>query len=483
MAVSAKKDKQSVNLGKHFTLGSLVLFTLPTVAMMVFESCYGIVDGFFVSNYAGKTSLAAVNLIFPVVMILASMGMMFGTGGSAIVAKVLGQGNEPRARRYFTLLVIAAAIIGVVVSVLGFVFMPQLAMLLGASGQLLHDANLYGRLMMLSLPFYILQFAFQSFFVAAGKPKIGFLVVFAAGMTNIVLDFVFVGILGWGLVGAAFATNIGEVVGGVVPLFYFAKRRSSLLYFEKPHLRLGIVGRACVNGSSEMVANVAMSLVSVLYNLQLLRYLGEDGVAAYGVIMYTAMIFAAIFMGFAVGSAPLLSFQYGAQNRPEMRSLLAKSLGVIGVASVVMFLAAQSLAAPLSAVFVGYDQGLYDLTVGAYKVFALCFLFTGFAIYASSFFTALNNGLVSALISFLRMMVFEVGSVILLPMLFGIDAIWFSNTVADFAAVVLSSIFMLALGRRYGYLPPREGEAEIERLRAEVAQGKRRDQTSQGTTR
>lgn len=441
----------SVDMSKHFTTSALIKFTLPTMAMMIFTSCYTIVDGFFVSNYAGKTALAAVNLIFPAVMILASTGMMIGTGGSALVAKTLGEGNAPRARRYFTLLVIFAFAIGSVLAIGGWFFMEPVATMLGATGQMHADASLYGRMMMISLPFFILQYAFQSFFVAAGKPKLGFLVIVIAGVTNIVLDFLFVGAFGWGLPGAALATNIGEFLGGLIPVLYFMRKRDTPLYFAHPHLRWHVIGKACVNGSSEMVTNIAMSLVGILYNWQLLRYIGEDGVAAYGVIMYTAMIFSSIFMGYAIGSSPLLSFQFGARNRTEMRSLLWKSLGLIAVASVFMFLAGQELAGPLSAIFVSYDPELLELTTKAYRLYALCFLLMGFAIYASAFFTALNNGVVSAIISFLRTLVFQVAAVIILPKLFGIDGIWLSVTVGDALAVAVAAAFMIALSGRYGY--------------------------------
>lgn len=441
----------SVDMSKHFSTSALIKFTLPTMAMMIFTSCYTIVDGFFVSNYAGKTALAAVNLIFPAVMILASVGMMIGTGGSALVAKTLGEGNRPRARRYFTLLVIFAFVIGSVLAIGGWFFMEPAATMLGATGQMHADASLYGRMMMISLPFFILQYAFQSFFVTAGKPKLGFLVIVIAGVTNIVLDFLFVGAFGWGLPGAALATNIGEFLGGLIPVLYFMRKRDTPLYFARPHLRWHVIGKACLNGSSEMVTNIAMSLVSVLYNWQLLRYIGEDGVAAYGVIMYTAMVFSSIFMGYAIGSSPLLSFQFGARNRTEMRSLLWKSLGLIAVASVFMFLAGQELAEPLSAIFVSYDPALLELTTKAYRLYALCFLLMGFAIYASAFFTALNNGVVSAIISFLRTLVFQVAAVIILPKLFGIDGIWLSVTVGDALAVAVAAAFMIALSGRYGY--------------------------------
>lgn len=440
-----------VDMSKHFSTSALLRFTLPTIAMMIFTSCYTIVDGFFVSNYAGKTALAAVNLILPPVMMLASFGMMIGTGGSALVAKTLGEGDEARARRHFSLLVIFAFVLGSVLAVGGWFFMEPTAAVLGATGQMAKDATLYGRMMMISMPFFILQYAFQSFFVTAGRPKYGFLVIVVAGVTNILLDFLFVGLFDWGLPGAALATNIGELIGGGIPLVYFARKRSTPLYFVRPHLRWPVIGKACVNGSSEMVTNIAMSMVGILYNWQLLRFIGEDGVAAYGVIMYTAMVFAAVFMGYSIGSSPLMSFQYGAGNHTEMRSLLLKSLGMITIASVVMFLLGQELAGPLSAIFVSYDADLLELTTKAYRLYALCFLFMGFAIYASAFFTALNNGLVSATISFLRTLVFQVAAVIVLPMIFGIDGIWLSVMVGDALTCLVAATFMIALSGRYGY--------------------------------
>ena len=441
----------TVDMSRHFTTGALLKFTAPSIAMTVFASLYTIVDGVFVSNFAGKTALAAVNFIFPFIMILSSVGLMIGTGGSAIVAKTRGEGDDERANRAFSMLVWFALVVGVILAVAGFLLTEPVAAGLGAQGQMLSDATLYGRLLFLTLPFFMLQYAFQSFFVTAGKPQLGFAVIVAAGLTNIAPDALFVGALGWGLAGAALATNIGEVVGGGLPLIYFLRRNSSFLRLRPARPAWRVIGKACANGSSEMVANVAMSLVGMLYNFQLLRYTGEDGVAAYGVIMYTGMVFGAIFMGYAMGSSPLMSFQYGARNRREMRSLLMKSLGLIAAGSVAMFFAGQVLAEPLSRIFVSYDAALLELTVHGYRVYALCFLLMGFSIYGSAFFTSLGNGLVSALISFLRTLVFETASVIILPLWLGVDGIWLSVTVAELASVAVTTAFMVALSGHYGY--------------------------------
>ena len=441
----------TVDMSRHFTTGALLKFTAPSIAMTVFASLYTIVDGVFVSNFAGKTALAAVNFIFPFIMILSSVGLMIGTGGSAIVAKTRGEGDDEGANRAFSMLVWFAVAVGVVLAVAGFLLTEPVAAALGAQGQMLADATLYGRMLFLSLPFFMLQYAFQSFFVTAGKPQLGFAVIVAAGVANIALDALFVGALGWGLAGAALATNIGEVIGGGLPLVYFLRRNTSFLRLRPARPEWRVIGKACANGSSEMVANVAMSLVGMLYNFQLLRYVGEDGVAAYGVIMYTGMVFGAIFMGYAMGSSPLMSFQYGARNHREMRSLLMKSLGLIAAGSVAMFVAGQVLAEPLSRIFVSYDAALLELTVHGYRVYALCFLLMGFSIYGSAFFTSLGNGLVSALISFLRTLVFETASVILLPLWLGVDGIWLSVTVAELASVAVTVTFMVALSGHYGY--------------------------------
>ncbi|MCI8367319.1 MAG: MATE family efflux transporter [Eggerthellaceae bacterium] len=440
------------DMNRHFSLSALLKFTFPTICMMIFTSLYTVVDGFFVSNYVGKTALAGVNLVWPIIMILATVGLMTGTGGSALVAKTRGEGDNERANRYFSMLVFFTVAVALVLGAVGQVIMVPVIQLFGAEGELLDATISYGRWVTAALPFFALQFAFQVFYSTAGKPNYGFYVIVAAGVTNVVLDWLFICVFGWGVDGAAIATALGQVVGGAVPLVYFARRNNSSflrLRWTRPEWRP--IGKACLNGCSELVSNIAMSLVSMLYNYQLMRFIGEDGVAAYSVIGYTAMIFSAIFMGYALGSSPLMSYQFGAQNHREMRSILLKSLGLIGVGSVVMFLAAQWLAAPLSAIFVSYDPELLDFTVQAYKLYALAFLIMGLPIYLSALFTALNNGVVSAVIAFMRTLVFECGAVIILPLIWGIDGIWLSVSVGELAAAVLAVGFLVALRNKYGF--------------------------------
>ena len=448
-------------MDKHFTWGQLLRFTLPSIVMFIFTSLYGIVDGLCVSNFAGKTAFAAVNLIMPPIMILSTVGFMFGTGGSALVAKTRGEGDDARANRYFSLIVYAAFALGIVLGVVGIAVMAPIARLLGANDEMLGLCVVYGRIIMISLPFYVLQYVFQSFCVTAGKPTFGLIVIVVAGCANMALDVLFVGVFQWGVEGAALATNVSEVLGGGIPLIYFFRKNKSFLRLGRTSFMPRALGKTCVNGLSEMMTSIAMSIVSMLYNFQLMHAAGENGVAAYGVIAYVVMIFAAIFMGYDMGSAPLMSYQYGAKNHVEMRSLLKKSLIYTAVGGLLMFIAGQLLAVPIVGVFVGYDEELRTFTEHGFRIYAIAFLLMGFSMYGSSFFTALNNGVVSAIISFLRTLVFETSSVIVLPLVLGIDGIWISVSVAEVAALVVTAAFMFGLGPRYGYWYPKGAKPRL----------------------
>lgn len=443
----------TIKLSDHFSYGRLLRFTLPSIAMMIFTSIYGVVDGFFVSNFAGKTPFAAVNLIMPVLMIVATVGFMFGTGGTAIVAKVLGEGDRERANRYFSLFTYVAFALGVVFAALGFVCIRPIAQLLGAEGELLENCVVYARISLLATPCFILQLLFQSFFVTAEKPQLGLAVTLSSGVTNMVLDAVLVPLLPqpYKLTGAAVATAMSQVVGGVVPLFYFFRKNSSILRLGKTKYEGKAIVRACTNGASEFMSNISSSIVGMLYNLQLIHYAGENGIAAYGVMMYVSMIFSGTFIGYSIGTAPVVGYHYGAQNHPELKSLLRKSLTLIGAFGICMVAAAQLLAVPLAKIFVGYDASLMALTVSGFRIFALSFLVMGFAIFFSGFFTALNDGLTSALISFLRTLVFQVAAVVLLPLIWGIDGVWSSIVVADMMAVLLGAAFLVKKQKKYNY--------------------------------
>lgn len=441
-----------IRLSDHFSYGKLLRFTLPSICMMVFTSIYGVVDGLFVSNFVGKTPFAAVNLVMPFVMILGGMGFMIGTGGTALVSKLLGEGKKDEAHRTFSMLVLFTLLLGVVLSAVGILTMPAVSRFLGASDAMLPDCVLYGRIVTGFTFAFMLQNVFQSFFIAAEKPRLGLIVTVAAGVTNMVLDALFMAVFKWGVAGAAIATGLSQCVGGVLPLLYFLRPNTSLLRLRPAALRLRPLLQACGNGSSELMSNISSSLVGMLYNFQLMRLIGEDGVSAYGVLMYVQFIFVAIFIGYSIGCAPVVGFHYGAQNHDELKSLLRKSVLLMAVGGVTLTLLARVLARPLAHLFVGYDAALYDLTVHAFRLFAWSFLLAGFNIFTSGFFTALNNGGVSAAISFLRTLVFQAGSVILLPMLLGVDGIWWAITAAETFAFLISCTFLLAKRNKYHYL-------------------------------
>ncbi len=440
-----------IQLSEHFDYKKLLKFTFPSIIMMIFTSIYSVVDGLFVSNFVGKTAFTAINFAMPVLMILGAVGFMFGTGGSAIIAKTMGEGKSEEANRQFSMLVYASAIIGVILAVFGIVFLRPILSLLGAEGDMLDTAVLYGVIILCALPAYVLQYAFQSFFITAEKPDLGLKVTVIAGVSNMVLDALLVALFPLGIVGAALATAISQCIGGILPFIYFAKDNPSPLKLTRTKFHAKTLIVASVNGSSELLSNIAMSIVSMLYNVQLLAYAGEDGVAAYGVLMYVNMIFLAVFIGYSMGTAPVVSYHFGAANTEELQSLRKKSLVIIGAASVVMLVLAEILARPLGLIFSSYDQTLLDMTVRAFFIYSFSFLFSGFGIWSSSFFTALNNGPVSAIISFLRTLVFQVAAVLILPLVFELDGIWLSIVVAEFLAVVVGLIFFIVLKKRYQY--------------------------------
>lgn len=442
-----------IQLSDHFTYQKLIKFTMPSMAMMIFTSIYGIVDGFFVSNFVGKTPFAAVNLIMPFLMITATVGFMFGTGGSAIVAKTFGEQKSALANSYFSLFVYVATALGVFFAVLGYIYIRPIAVFLGAEGELLKACVIYGRINMIGLPFFLWQLLFQSFFVTAERPNMGLRVTIASGVTNMVLDAVLVILLPqeYKLAGAAWATVLSQVVGGVVPLIYFFCPNSSILRLGKTRYDGKAILKAAVNGSSEFMSNVAMSVVAMLYNTQLLRFAGEDGVAAYGVMMYVSMIFAGAFIGYSIGTAPVVSYHFGAQNHDELKSILRKSLYMLGIFGAVMFIAAELTAPALAKFFVGYDEDLMKLTIHGARIGALSFLLMGFAMFSSGFFTALNDGVTSAIISFLRTLVFEAAAVIFLPILLGVDGIWWAIVAAEMMAVVLAVFFLAVKQKKYHY--------------------------------
>ena len=445
------KNKEIIQLSDHFGYKRLIKFVIPSIIMMIFTSIYGVVDGLFVSNFVGKTAFAAVNLIMPLLVMLGAVGFMLGTGGCAIVAKTFGLGDSKRANEYFSTIIYVTIVAGSLLAILGMIFVRPIAALLGASGEMLEDCVVYSRFVLIGLPFFMLQNTFQSFFITAERPKLGLLVIVGAGVTNMLLDALLVAVIPLGLVGAALATATSQIVGGVIPLVYFSSKNSSTLHLGKTHLYPRMLIAASVNGSSELMSNIAMSVVNMLYNLQLMHYAGEDGVAAYGTIMYVGFIFIAIFIGFVMGSAPIVSYHFGAGNTDELQNLRKKSVNIIAITSLAMLISALLLARPLSLVFVGYDKALCDMTTRGFIIFSFGYLFAGFNIFGSSFFTALNNGAVSAVISFLRTLVFQVLTVLILPLIFALDGVWYATVAAELLSLAVTLTFLIAMRKKYRY--------------------------------
>ena len=445
------RNQGRIQLSDHFTYGRLLRFTLPSIVMMIFTSIYSVVDGLFVSNFVGKTPFAAINLIMPILIVLGALGFMIGTGGSAIVAKTLGERDTERANHYFSMLVYVTVVGGVLLTALGELLLRPMCVLLGAKGEMLENCVLYGRIVLLALTAFMLQNVFQSFLITAEKARLGLIITVLSGVTNMVLDYVFIALLHWGLTGAALATALSQMVGGVTPFVYFLRENDSLLRLTKTRFDGRILLKTCTNGSSELMSNISASVVTMLYNFQLMSLAGEDGIAAYGVVMYVNFIFAAIFVGSSIGTAPVIGYQYGAQNHAELKNLFRRSLVLMTLSGAGMALLAEALAQPLTQIFVGYDAGLYAMTLRGFRLYSVSFLITGINIFGSSFFTALNNGVVSAVISFLRTLVFQVVVVLVLPAIFGLDGIWFAITAAELLALAVTILFFVLKRKEYHY--------------------------------
>ena len=442
----------TIQLSEHFTYKKIFRFALPSIVMMVFTSIYGVVDGTFVSNFVGKTPFAAVNLVWPFLMILGAFGFMIGTGGSALVAKTLGENKKEDANRYFTMLITLVVILGILLTIFGLIVVRPLSHALGARGQMLEDCVTYGRTLMIFNTAFMLQSVFQSLFITAEKPRLGLIMTVVAGLTNMVLDALFIAVFKWGLVGAALASGLSQCIGGILPLIYFlSSKNDTALKFVKTKLEGKVLLKACANGASELMTTVSSSLVSMLYNFQLMRLAGQNGIAAYGAVMYVEFAFIAVFIGYSIGTAPIVSYHYGSENHNEVKNMLQKSFKIMSILGITMMVLAQILASPLAKVFVGYDKQLFDMTVHGFRLFSFYFILAGINIYASSFFTALNNGMISAIISFSRTLGFETLAVIILPIFLQLDGVWLAITVAEICAFVISISFLIAKKEKYHY--------------------------------
>ncbi len=442
----------AINLSEHFTYKKLIKFTLPTIIMMIFTSIYGVVDGVFISNFAGNNAFASINLIMPAIMIIGTIGFMMGTGGSAIISKTLGEGDKEKANKQFSLLIYTEIILGIISTIIGILLLKTVAKLLGATDEMMADCLTYGRILLIGMTAFILQNSFQSFMVVAEKPKFGLIISIISGIINMFLDFLLIYVFKLRVAGAAIATVTSQTVGALIPLIYFSRKNDTSLKLGKTKFDLFTIAKTCSNGSSEMVTNLSMSLVNILFNMQLMKLAGANGVSAYGIIMYVGFIFVGTYMGYSVGTAPIIGYHYGSDNKEELKNLLSKSLKLLGVIAVIMTCLAEILAKPLASIFVGYDKELLELTIKAIRLYSLSYLISWFNIFTSSFFTALNNGLVSALISFLRTLLFQVAMVLILPAIFDINGIWLSVTVAEFLAIIVSITCIIKNRKKYEYM-------------------------------
>ena len=441
----------NISLAEHFTYKKLIKFTLPTIIMMIFTSIYGVVDGLFISNVVKGDAFASVNLIMPAIMIIGTIGFMIGTGGSAIISKTLGEGECDKANRYFSMFVYLEIILGIIFTVVGLVFLEPIAKLLGATKEMLPDCLTYGRILLIGITAFILQNSFQSFLVVAEKPGFGLLISIIAGLTNIILDFLFVYVFRFGVAGAAIATIISQIVGAIIPLIYFSRKNKTSLKLGKTKFELSPIIKTCANGSSEMVTNLSMSLVNILFNMKLMKIVGANGVTAYGIIMYVGFLFVGTYVGYSVGSAPIIGYHFGAGNKDELKSLLSKSIKLLSIVAIAMTLLAELFVSLLAGIFVSYDKELLNLTINAIRLYSISYIISWFNIYASSFFTALNNGFISALISFLRTLVFQVIVILILPELIGINGIWLSVLVAEVLSLIVSIICFIENKKKYEY--------------------------------
>ena len=441
-----------ISISEHFTYKKLIKFTLPTIIMLLFTSIYGVVDGLFISNIVKGNAFASVNLIMPAIMIIGTIGFMFGTGGSAIISKTFGEGEPEKANKYFSMLVYLEIILGILFTIIGLLLLKPIAELLGATKEMLPDCLTYGRILLIGITAFILQNSFQSFLVLAERPGFGLVISIIAGLTNILLDFLFVYILRLGVSGAAFATITSQLVGAIIPLIYFIRKNNSKLRLVKTKFELSPIIKTCTNGSSELVTNLSMSLVNILFNMKLMEIAGANGVSAYGIIMYVGFLFVATYIGYSVGSAPIVSYHFGAANKEELKSLLKKSIKLLGIIAVILTLLAELFVKQLASIFVGYNQELLELTINALRLYSLSYIISWFNIYASSFFTALNNGFISALISFLRTFIFQIICILILPELIGINGIWLSIPLAEILSLLVSIICFIKNKKKYEYV-------------------------------
>lgn len=418
---------------------------------MVFMSLYTMVDGVFVSRFAGTAALSAVNIVYPMVSVVVAVGVMLATGGSAIIAKRMGEGKPEQARQNFSYLILAGVLIAVGMAALALVFLKPLLHLLGARGALFELCYAYALPLVFFIPSGILQMLFQTLLVTAGRPMLGLTVTVLGGVANIVLDYLFIVPLQMGIAGAAIATGIGFSIPAVFGLLYFALRRSGPLCFVRPKGGGKMLLRCCANGSSEMVTNMSTAVTTFLFNLLMMRYAGEDGVASITIVLYTQYLMTAVYMGYATGTAPVFSFHHGSRNGEQLRRLFRISMGFIALCSVATFALALVFAKQVVVIFTPAGSPVFEMALYGFRLFSGSFLFAGVGIFASAMFTAFSDGKVSAAISFLRTFAFIVLALLLLPLAMGLDGVWLAVPLAEVLGFGVSLFFLYRKKKRYCY--------------------------------
>ena len=440
-----------IQLSDHFTYKKLIRYSIPMIGVLILTSIYGVVDGLFISNVEGDIAFSAVNLILPGVMMFSSIGFMMGSGGAAIVSKTLGEGKKEKASQYFSMIVYFLIIIGIVCAILGCILTKQISSLLGASEKMEKYCIEYGRVLFLFLPFMMLQYMFQSFFAVAEKPNVGLLITLCAGITNAIGDYLLIVVFRLGITGAAVASGASMVVGSVPAIIYFAFKKDLKFKLVPTKFDWKALGHTMSNGSSEMVTNISMSFVNMLYNAQLMKYYGENGVSAYGVIMYVGFIFSGCYMGVSQAVAPVVGYNYGASNEEELKNVFKKSLIILAVMAIFLTGSAEALSKPLAYVLFSHNEELLKLTTYAIRLYAIGYTISWINIFGSAFFTGLNNGLVSAIISFGRMLVFQLATIFILPLIFDSTGLWLAMPVSEVFSLIVTVTFFITMRKKYNY--------------------------------
>ena len=419
--------------------------------MMLFTSMYGVVDGLYLSHFSGKEAFAAITLIIPLPLLIGAWAYMIGAGGSAVIAKAIASDRQKDANEYFSFLVLISVLGSILLAGIGEIFLEPCAKLLGANDEMLPFCMTYGRILIAAVPLYVLQNVFQSFLTVAEHPKIGLAINLVSAFLNMALNFVFIRITNEVVTAVALATVVSQFVGGITPFVFFVRSKSTTLRFGRPHMPMSLLGPVFANGVSEFVSEIFHPLASVMYNYKLMELTGLNGVAAYGVLMNVGFLFGSVFLGFAVGSAPLFTYKYEREDHDELHSLFIKSTISVVLMGFLLYGVACMIEGPFAAEFFGGDELLITMTEEAFALHSLSYMVMGLAVFASAFFTAIHDSRVSFLISFLRTLLFEVLAILLLPMLFDLNGVWAASLTSEVLTLLVTVGLLISKKEKYQY--------------------------------